>query len=52
MTRFDEKTLVRRAVSGDVKAFNELLKETGGKLFSENPPKSAKAKFNADEWEK
>lgn len=34
MTRFDEKTLVRRAVSGDVKAFNELLKETGGKLFS------------------
>ena len=30
----DEKTLVRRAVTGDVKAFNELLKETGGKLFS------------------
>ncbi len=24
---------------------------TGGKLFSENPPKSAKAKFNAEEWE-
>lgn len=23
---------------------------TGGKLFSENPPKSAKAKFNEDEW--
>jgi 4-oxalocrotonate tautomerase len=25
---------------------------TGGKLFSENPPKNAKAKFNAAEWEK
>ena len=25
---------------------------TGGKLFSENPPKNAKAKFNADQWEK
>lgn len=24
----------------------------GGKLCSENPPKFAKAKFNADEWEK
>lgn len=23
---------------------------TGGKLFSENPPKSAKAKFNENEW--
>jgi 4-oxalocrotonate tautomerase len=23
---------------------------TGGKLLSEVPPKSAKAKFNADEW--
>ena len=30
----DEKTLVRRAVAGDVLAFNELLKETGSKLFS------------------
>ena len=34
MKPFDEKTLVHRAVAGDVKAFNELLKETGGKLFS------------------
>lgn len=34
MDPFDEKTLVRRAVAGDVEAFNELLKETGGKLFS------------------
>ena len=34
MNRFDEKTLVRLAVAGDVKAFNELLKESGGKLFS------------------
>ncbi len=34
MNPSDEKTLVRRAVAGDVKAFNELLKETGGKLFS------------------
>lgn len=25
---------------------------TGGKLFSENPPMSAKAKFNEDEWSK
>lgn len=25
---------------------------TGGQLFSENPPKNAKAKFNADQWEK
>ena len=24
----------------------------GGKLCSENPPKFAKAKFNADQWEK
>lgn len=30
----DEKTLVRRAVAGDVLAFNELLKETESKLFS------------------
>lgn len=34
MNPSDEKTLVRRAVAGDVRAFNELLKETGGKLFS------------------
>ena len=34
MNPFDEKTLVRRAVAGDAGAFNELLKETGGKLFS------------------
>ena len=34
MNYFDEKTLVSRAVAGDVNAFNELLKETGGKLFS------------------
>jgi RNA polymerase sigma factor, sigma-70 family len=34
MTVFDEKTLVCRAVAGDVGAFNELLKEIGGKLFS------------------
>ena len=34
MIPYDEKTLVRRAVAGDVRAFNELLKETGGKLFS------------------
>ncbi|WP_242385421.1 tautomerase family protein [Phocaeicola sartorii] len=23
---------------------------TGGKLFSENPPQSAKAKFNSSQW--
>jgi tautomerase enzyme len=23
---------------------------TGGMLFSDNPPKNARAKFNADEW--
>lgn len=23
---------------------------TGGRLFSENPPANAKAKFNSDEW--
>ena len=34
MIPYDEKTLVRRAVTGDVRAFNELLKETGDKLFS------------------
>lgn len=34
MIPVDEKTLIRRAVAGDVDAFNELLKETGGKLFS------------------
>jgi len=34
MDSFDEKTLVRRAAAGDVRAFNELLKESGGKLFS------------------
>lgn len=34
MNPSDEKTLVSRAVAGDVKAFNELLKETGCKLFS------------------
>ena len=34
MNPFDEKMLVRRAAAGDTGAFNELLKETGGKLFS------------------
>ena len=34
MIPYDEKTLVRRAVTGDVRAFNELLKETESKLFS------------------
>lgn len=34
MNPFDEKTLVRRAVRGDVKAFNDLIKATEHKLFS------------------
>lgn len=34
MTSADEKKLVKRAASGDVSAFNELLKSTESKLFS------------------
>ncbi len=34
MNGFDEKTLVRQAAAGDVKAFSDLVKATESKLFS------------------